>query len=316
MKYVYNLAFKMSISAVGALILSNVFSLQFATVAAVIAILSIQDNRKKALIVSKNRMIAAIIVLTLSIIIYKIIGQNSIGFGIILLIFIPLTSKLKIEEGMVASVVLSTHLFMASSIDISLIINEIMLMIIGTGMAAIANFFMPSLENEFKNDRIWIEEEYRIIFSMMSKELLTHIVDINEQKIIDRTKERLLKTKKTAYTIANNNFYKSNSYYTDYINMRINQFDVIQRMRLHLQKFNIPVEQMELMGEFTMKVSESISEENDCNELLEELERLRTIFKNMDLPKTREEFESRAELLQFLNGMEEFLEIKRNYFID
>lgn len=30
----------------------------------------------------------------------------------------------------------------------------------------------------------------------------------------------------------------------------------------------------------------------------------------MSLPKTREEFENRAELLQFLNDMEEFLMIK------
>ena len=34
----------------------------------------------------------------------------------------------------------------------------------------------------------------------------------------------------------------------------------------------------------------------------------------MELPKTREEFESRAQLLQFLNDMEEFLLIKRNFF--
>ena len=33
----------------------------------------------------------------------------------------------------------------------------------------------------------------------------------------------------------------------------------------------------------------------------------------MPLPKTRVEFESRAMLFQFLNDIEEFLEIKRDY---
>ena len=37
-------------------------------------------------------------------------------------------------------------------------------------------------------------------------------------------------------------------------------------------------------------------------------------FKKMELPKSREEFESRAQLLQFLNDMEEFLLIKRSFF--
>ena len=55
MKYIYNLAFKMAISATVALVIANLFDVQYATVAAVIAILSIQDTKKKALIVGRNR---------------------------------------------------------------------------------------------------------------------------------------------------------------------------------------------------------------------------------------------------------------------
>ena len=148
----------------------------------------------------------------------------------------------------------------------------------------------------------------------MSKSLITHAVDIDEQKLINAVEERLYTSKETAYKIVNNQFFKSSSYYTDYINMRINQFDTIKRMRLHFQRFNIPVEQMNVMADFTLCVSENISEMNDCKSLLMDLEILRIEFKKMELPKTREEFESRAQLLQFLNDMEEFLLIKRNFF--
>ena len=48
--------------------------------------------------------------------------------------------------------------------------------------------------------------------------------------------------------------------------------------------------------------------------ILNDLESLRSEFKRMELPKSREEFESRAQLLQFLNDMEDFLVIKRNFF--
>ena len=54
-----------------------------------------------------------------------------------------------------------------------------------------------------------------------------------------------------------------------------------------------------------------------CNRALRtsySLEILRNEFKKMELPKSREEFESRAQLLQFLNDMEEFLLIKRSFF--
>lgn len=314
MKYIYNLAFKMSISATIALIIGNALGLQYATVGAVIAILSIQDTRKKALIISYKRIIACSMGILVSVILYSILGNGALIFGLFLIILIPLTSRLKAQEGMVPSVVLSTHFLVANNITIALIYNEVLLMIIGIGVAAIANIFMPSLEDKFKDDKEWIEEHYRIIISKMSKSLITHTVDIDEQKLINEVEQRLYESKETAYKIVNNQFFKSSSYYTDYINMRINQFDTIKRMRLHFQRFNIPVEQMNVMADFTLCVSENISEMNDCKSLLMDLEILRSEFKKMELPKTREEFESRAQLLQFLNDMEEFLLIKRNFF--
>lgn len=304
----------MAISATIALIIGNILGLQYATVGAVIAILSIQDTRKKALIISYKRIVACSIGILLSVILYSLLGNRPLIFGLFLIILIPLTSRLKVQEGMVPSVVLSTHFLVADNITIALIFNEILLMIIGIGVAAIANIFMPSLEDKFKDDKEWIEEHYRIIISKMSKSLITHTVDIDEQKIINEVEKRLYESKETAYKIVNNHFFKSSSYYTDYINMRINQFDTIKRMRLHFQRFNIPVEQMNVMADFTLCVAENISEMNDCKSLLRDLDILRSEFKKMELPKTREEFESRAQLLQFLNDMEEFLLIKRNFF--
>lgn len=304
----------MAISATIALIIGNILGLQYATVGAVIAILSIQDTRKKALIISYKRIVACSIGILLSVILYSLLGNRPLIFGLFLIILIPLTSRLKVQEGMVPSVVLSTHFLVANNITIALIFNEILLMIIGIGVAAIANIFMPSLEDKFRDDKEWIEEHYRIIISKMSKSLITHTVDIDEQKIINEVEKRLYESKETAYKIVNNHFFKSSSYYTDYINMRINQFDTIKRMRLHFQRFNIPVEQMNVMADFTLCVAENISEMNDCKSLLRDLDILRSEFKKMELPKTREEFESRAQLLQFLNDMEEFLLIKRNFF--
>ena len=314
MKYIYNLAFKMAISATIALLIGNALGLQYATVGAVIAILSIQDTRKKALIISYKRIVACSIGILISVILYSVLGNGALIFGLFLIILIPITSRLKTQEGMVPAVVLSTHFLVANHITIALIFNEILLMIIGIGVAAIANIFMPSLEDKFKYDKEWIEEHYRIIISKMSKSLITHTVDINEQKLINEVEKKLYESKETAYKIVNNNFFKSSSYYTDYINMRINQFDIIKRMRVHFQRFNIPVEQMNIMADFTLCVAENISEMNNCKSLLRDLDILRNEFKKMELPKTREEFESRAQLLQFLNDMEEFLLIKRNFF--
>lgn len=315
MKYIYNLAFKMAVSATIALIIANFLKLDYATVAAVIAILSIQDTRKKSLLVARNRAVACLVGLGLSVAIYGLIGHNPIGFGVFLLIFIPLTSRLKVEEGMIAAVVLSTHLLVADNITTNMLSNEFLLMSIGIGVSSIANLFMPSLEDSFKKDKEHIENNFRIIISKMSKALITQSVDIDEQNLINEIEKSLEKSKDRAYKIVNNNFLNSNSYYTDYINMRINQFNIIKRMRGHFEKFYMSFEQTKLIADFTNNVAENIREDNDCKELMERVVELRSGFKSMELPKSREEFENRAQLLQFLNDMEEFLNMKRIFAV-
>lgn len=316
MKYIYNLAFKMAISATVALVIANLFDVQYATVAAVIAILSIQDTKKKALIVGRNRVVACIIAIFLSIGIFKILGQNPITFGIFLLIFIPITSKFNIAEGMVPAVVLSTHLLIAGELNSYWIINELLITFIGVGIASIANLFMPSLRSEFNEDKEYIEKSYKIILYKMANSLVSYTVDIDEGIIMNELENRLTEAVNRAYKIASNNLLNTDSYYIDYMNMKKIQFDIIKKLRSHFEKFYMSFEQTFMISKFTKNVASQIKDSNDCLDLLEELEVLKEDFKQMALPKTREEFENRAQLLQFLNDMEDLLRIKRNFILN
>ena len=188
-------------------------------------------------------------------------------------------------------------------------------MIIGVGIASIANLYMPSLNQEFEKDKEYIEKSYKIILSKMSKSLLTYTVDRDEEILIRDIENRLNESLDRAYKIYNNNFSEANYYYVDYMNMRKNQFEIIKKLRSHFEKFYMSFEQTHMISKFTKNVSEQIKDRNDCKELLEELNLLKLGFKEMALPKTREEFENRAQLLQFLNDMEDLLIMKRNFIL-
>ena len=103
-------------------------------------------------------MISSTIAILLSYILYVLLGNNSIVFGLFLLIFIPTTKVLKISEGMVVGAVLSTHLLMSANINTSWIINEAKLNAIGIGVAMMFNLYTASLENEFEKNKERIEE--------------------------------------------------------------------------------------------------------------------------------------------------------------
>lgn len=305
--------FKMAVSATIAIFIAEGLGLKFGVTAGVIAILSIQDTKKEALLVGVRRVISATIAVVLSYLLYVLLGNNSLVFGLFLLIFIPITKKFKIEEGMVVGAVLSTHLLVSSNIDLSWIFNEEAVTFVGIGVASLFNLYMPSLDDKFNINKEFIEEQYRNIIFDMSKSLITKAVPVNERRRLREVEDVIEETRTIAYKINNNYLFKEELYYIDYIEMRVKQLDTIKRMTSHFSRFSITYEQTLIMAKFTENIATNIYADNDCIELLYELKKLRTSYKEMPLPKTREEFENRAMLFQFLNDLEDFLLIKKDF---
>lgn len=312
-KYFYNKTLKVALSATIAIIIANKFGLKFAVTAGIISILSIQNTKKEALLIAGKRIVAVSIGILLSFVLYIILGNSPIIFGMFLLIFIPITKFLKVEDGMVVSAVLSTHLLSSSNIDLTWVINEFGLTIIGVGVALIFNLYSQSLEELFEKNKKDIEEKYKIILLGMADSLITQSVPIDEKELLDQVEELLKYSKQIALQINNNYIFKHKSNEIDYIDMRIMQMDSIKRMKRHFYRFYMRYQQTIILSEFTKNVALNIREDNDCVIQIENLYELREEYKRMELPKTRDEFENRALLFQFLNDLEDFLMIKKRY---
>lgn len=312
-KYLQSKAFKMALSATIAVIISNYLGLQFGVTSGIIAILSIQDTKREALLVAGKRIVACAAAIWLSFILYLLLGNNPIVFGVFLLIFIPITTALKMEEGMVVGSVLSTHLLTNTNINVSWIINEAQLTVIGIGVAMMFNLYTVSLEEHFEKNKDRIEDCYRAILSDMAVSLVPQSVPIYEQKILLEVEELVNKSKVIAQIINNNHLFRKNNYYINYIDMRIKQLEAMKRMKRHFSRFYMTYEQTKILSEFTNSVAINLHEDNDCVELIGKLSLLRKDYANMELPKNRNEFENRALLFQFLNDLEDFLFVKKEF---
>lgn len=313
MKFFNNSTFKMAISATIAIFIAQGFKLEFAVTAGVIAILSIQNTKREALIIGARRIISATIAVILSYLLYVLLGNNPLVFGVVLLIFIPIAKKLKIEEGIAVGAVLSTHLLVNNNIDLGWIVNEEAITFIGIGVASLFNLYMPSLDDEFNENKETIEKLYRDIISDMAKSLVTKAIPVNEKKRLEEVESLVEDTRGLAYKINNNNLFKKNLYFVDYIEMRAKQLEAIKRMMSHFSRFSITYDQTLIMSKFTENIANNIYADNDCVELICKLNNLRNNYKEMQLPKTRDEFENRAMLFQFLNDLEDFLLIKKEF---
>lgn len=312
-KYLQLKTVKIAMSATIAISISNYIGLEFGVTSGIIAILSIQDTKKEALFIGGRRIFSSTVAILLSFMLYMILGNNPIVFGLFLLIFIPITNALKISEGMVIGAVLSTHLLISTNINLSWLINEAKLTVIGIGVAMIFNLYTTSLEEKFKDNKEKIEEQYRLILADMAGSLVSQAVPTYEQEVLMKVEELIVNTKLIAQVISNNKIFKSSNYYSSYVDMRKMQLDAIKRMKRHFSRFYMTYEQTRILSEFTVDVAINIREDNDCIILINKLTLLRKDYEIMELPKNRNEFENRALLFQFLNDLEDFLIIKKEF---
>ncbi|MDM0446961.1 aromatic acid exporter family protein [Clostridium perfringens] len=315
MRFIGVRTWKTGIGAVIAMIIAKELGLSYWVSAGIITILSIQSTKRESLKIAIKRIESVIIALIVSSVLFLALGFNSVVFGLYILVFIPLTVKLKVTDGIVVSSVLVTHLLVEKQVNSYWIINELGLMLVGVLVALILNSYMPKNEEKIKEDIDYISEKIKEIFMDMAYSLRTHSVSIKEQRLFDELENRIELAKKRANDNFNNYLFSDVKYYVHYIDMREVQFQILKYMREHFSRISITVKQTELVANFTEEVASVIGKEVNVNILINRLNRLKKELSEQELPVTREEFENRAMLFQFINDLELFIKTKNQCYI-
>ncbi|WP_050180788.1 aromatic acid exporter family protein [Domibacillus robiginosus] len=280
--------------------------------AGIIAILCIQNTKQQSLKASWTRLVASMIALFYSAVFFELLAYHAVVIGLILIVFIPTTVALKVQEGIVSSTVLVLHMYAAKEVSAAILLNEIALVIIGVGIALVLNSYMPSVENEL----VKMQQQTEELFERIFKEIISYL-RTNEHtwdgKELTETAALLKRAKSLAYKDVQNHFTRHHSLFYQYFTMREKQFEIIERLISVVVSISHRPEQAEMIATFMEEVKENIHPGNTAKLHLSHLNDLKREFEEMPLPKTREEFEARAALLQFIREMERYLRIKARF---
>ncbi|MGL4736160.1 MAG: aromatic acid exporter family protein [Cellulosilyticaceae bacterium] len=304
---------KTGIGAALAMIIAKLIGLMYWPSAGIITILSIQATKRQSVELAMRRIVATVIALIVAAGLFVTLGYSPVVFGIYLLIFIPIAARFELADGIVMASVLVTHLMGEGMVGGAIMANEMGLVAVGVGVALVLNLYMPSIEGELAQCRQRIEGAMYELFCALSSSLRAQAVPIGEEQLFRALEHQVIDAQGKAYKYANNYLFATASPYEKYFGMRARQLQIMSYMREHYSRLSMTYQETEIVADFALKVASSIKGEVTAKQLLEELGELRTYFKQSPLPKTREEFENRAMLYQFLNDLEHFLEIKRAF---
>src|SRR5690554_1384399 len=109
-KYVGYRTLKTAVGAAIAIIIAEYIGLSYAAAAGVITILSVQSTKRKSIEIALRRLGSTTLALLVAVLVFLLMGYSAISFGVYLFIFIPIAAAFRLNDGIVPSTVLVTHL--------------------------------------------------------------------------------------------------------------------------------------------------------------------------------------------------------------
>ena len=307
---------KTAVGAGLAIWIASLLDLEFATFAAIIVIMCIEKTKKKTLITMKDKFFASLLSLILGALLFEVLGYYPIVFSLFILLFVPILVRAHIQGGFVTSMVVVLHVYTVEDANWAMFLNELYIIFIGMGIALLVNSFMPNFKRDIEIFKKEIEQKFEIILFEFSAHLRDSERNWDGKEILE-VEDLINQSKSIAIQDVENHLLRKQNKDYYYLEMREDQLELLKHMMKIVAIFSsssLDVKQKEMFAEFLENLSRNVHSGDTTDISLNELEELNALIRKMELPKTREEFEVRANLFYLIFEMKNYLNIKKKLF--
>ena len=301
---------KTAIAATLSLLVAQALGLKFSSSAGIITILDIFETRKATIKGGLKRTLSATIALVLGILVFEIFDYKTWAFGLYLLLFVPISFLLKIELGLGPSSVVVTHLLSYGEINLSIIFNELGLILIGTGFAMLTNLYAPESQDELKK---WIEDidgDIKDILIFFGDTLVNNL----DVKIYDGKIKKLEDDINKALNLAiieNDNRIENSKNLLIGLSNREREKDLLMEMYDDLKSIPKEYADGKLISDLMIDTANNLSDNGDMVKVKKRIEFLEEHFHMMELPETHEDFIIRSSIFQVFRSLNQFIDISK-----
>lgn len=306
--------FKIAIGSSLSIMIAELLGLENATSAGIITLLTIQNTKKETFTLALKRAISLVVTILLCLIFfYQGIHFHLLAFAVLLLVLIGFSELFGWQAALSVNVVIATHFLIKASFTPLFIVNEMMLLITGVGIAIILNLYIPKLNRAIQKDIGFVEEEFKDLLEKMAQYILQ--IDKSEEDTIRLSllSQHLEEALGRSFENMNNTFYSHAKYYIEYMEMRKSQLAILTDIHQSIHSLNFVPVQAKVISKFIKEIAATLHQYNNVTHLRKDLEEIFTHMKEQPLPKTRTEFENRAVLYHILKEFDEFLLLKYEF---
>ena len=308
-------ALKIAIGSSSAMLIAQALCLQNATSAGTITLLTIMTTKWETFKLSVARIVTFAVATLLALLTFSNGYSQWEIYGVYIFLLVVISEWMGWRSTISVNAVIGAHFLISRDFSAEFVMNEFLLVLIGTVVAFVTNLF--SHNKRHRNKLVYNLEQVESELQMILRELASYLMkrEMKEDvwKDIKDLEAKLKRLVVDASEYEGNTFHSHTAYYMDYFEMRLEQCNVLHDLHYELQKMRSHSVQAEMVADYILYLVDYVVETNSPEEQIDKLERMVDEMKEQPLPVTRDEFETRAILYHILTELEAFLIHKRRF---
>ena len=302
---------KSAVAAVVAIYVASWLGLTDPLSAGLLAVLAVDVTRKSTLRSALQRLVSSLAGLLLAGLLFSLLGFRIWVIGLFIGAAYPLLARFRLKDGIVTSSVIMLHVFAHGRVTVDVLTNEAVLLLIGLGAGTLINLiYMPQGDKRLAHLRRRLEQLYADIFGHIAAHLRHPDTIWSGQELLE-AQEVLQQASSSADRLAGNQLFKDDHDWQSYCSMRRQQLESIHRMAALVAQVYETLPHGEMVAELFDALCRDVKSDYYQGNVLHKLETVEERFKQMELPRTRSEFEVRAAILQLALELKYYIAIAR-----
>ena len=297
-----------------AVAVAQFFELPYATSAGIVTLLTVQNTRRDTIRLAAERLLSFLLSVLLVFVCFRYIGKLEwVNYGVYIFLMVHVCYFFGWENTISVNAVMGTHYLLTPDYSLNFAASELAVIAIGTALALLMNWHMPSNLKILREDIRKAEDDMQQVLQELACYLEGKLDGAHIWLDLDQLEQSIHRGLDRAHEHAHNTLSEEDHYYIEYMEMRLQQCALLQAIRHRVWKIDGMPEQAKIISDYLRYLVPYVHEKNIPDRQSADLQQVFDQMKQQPLPESRDEFESRAILYHVLLDLEDFLFVKKRF---
>lgn len=305
---------KIAVGSCMAVAVAQFFELPYATSAGIVTLLTVQNTRRDTIRLAAERLLSFLLSVLLVFVCFRYIGKLEwVNYGVYIFLMVHVCYFFGWENTISVNAVMGTHYLLTPDYSLNFAASELAVIAIGTALALLMNWHMPSNLKILREDIRKAEDDMQQVLQELACYLEGKLDGAHIWLDLDQLEQSIHRGLDRAHEHAHNTLSEEDHYYIEYMEMRLQQCALLQAIRHRVWKIDGMPEQAKIISDYLRYLVPYVHEKNILDRQSADLQQVFDQMKQQPLPESRDEFESRAILYHVLLDLEDFLFVKKRF---